>query len=290
MAVKIVTDSTAYLSPEIQQRLDLRVVSLHIVDAGVSTPEVDIDCHEFYDRLSDMKELPTSAQPSPEDLRELMLEIIEQGDDVLGIFISSKMSGTLQTATLVAEMIRSENPEARITLIDSESNSMQEGFAVIAAAEVAVAGGSLAECEAAAKATIARTRFLFAPESLEYLSRGGRIGKASALLGSLLNIVPVLTVDEGVTTTYTKVRTHARAMANMRDKMLADIDAAGGLKRICVHSIVDRDKAVEFVKNFIEPNVNCPIEIIELGPVIGTHVGPAVGVVYETINPMPSLK
>lgn len=290
MAVKVFTDSTTYLPSETKERLGIRTVSLHIIDDGISTPETSIDFHEFYERLRDMKELPTSAQPSPEVLKKLMLELTENGDQALGIFISSKMSGTFGTATMVAEMIHTENPEARIALIDSESNSMQEGFAVIAAAEAAAAGGSLEECITAARDTIARTRFLFAPQSLEYLARGGRIGKANALLGSLLKIVPVLTVDEGVTSTYTKVRTHARAMEAIRDKMLADIDAGGGLKNICVHSIVDLDEAVKFSKEYIAPYVNIPIDIIELGPVIGTHVGPAVGVVYETVNPMPSLK
>lgn len=289
MAVRVITDSTTYLPNEIKERLNIGVISLQIIDGGVSAAEVDIDFHAYYDRLRDTKILPTSAQPSPEEFKALMLERVEKGDDVVGVFISSEMSGTFETAEMLSEMIRDEHPGANLAMVDSRSNSMQEGFAVMSAAEAAAEGRSMSECVEAAKRTIARTRFLFAPQSLEYLRRGGRIGKASALLGSLLNIVPVLTVEDAVTTTYVKVRTHARAMEAMRDKMLADIEAAGGLRRICVHSIVNLDVAVDFAKRYIEPFVNLPVEIIELGPVIGTHVGSAVGVVYETLNPMPKL-
>lgn len=286
MGVSVVTDSTTCIPAELLKTYGIRVVSLSIHDGDTCSREIDMDSAAFYERLKDMRVLPTSSQPSPEELGRVFSEIIDGGDDVLAVFLSSEMSGTCETAKMVAEMIAKEKPHAKISIVDSETNSMQEGYAVLSAAECAAQGGTLDECERAARDTMARSRFLFAPQSLEYLMRGGRIGRASALFGSLLKLVPVLTVENAVTTTYAKVRTYPKAFAVMRDKLAEDIQKAGGLKNICIHMIVEREPAEKFKREYIEPFVGRDVEIIPLRPVIGTHVGAAVGVVYETVNPL----
>jgi len=284
MSVRIVTDSTNYLPTNDLTRLEIVRVPLYVHDGDRMRPETEIDLAAFYRRLEDTRTLPTSSQPSPEDLVEAFAPIVSDGA-VLGVFLSGRMSGTVQAAHLAADLVREDRPDARIELVDSESNCMQEGFAVLSAAEKARDGGTLEECAMAARETMRRTRFLFSPHTLEYLSRGGRISGASALLGGLLQIVPVLTVEAGETAVAAKVRTRARAHAEIAARMRADVERCG-LRRAVVHAIVDVAEAERFAREDIEPVTGRQVEVIPIGPVIGLHTGPAVGVVYETEEPL----
>jgi len=285
MGVRVVTDSVSYLPSETCDELGIDVVSLQIVDGGVSRREVEVDYDDFYRRLADTTVLPTSAQPSPEEMVAALRRGAEAGDEVLGIFMTAKMSGTVESARMAASMVAEEVPGARIEILDAESNSMQEGFAVEAAARVAADGGSMEDCLAAARDTIARTRFVFTPNSLEYLRRGGRIGNASALLGTMLQICPVLTVEDSVTTSVAKVRTHSKALRYIADWFARDVEEHG-FRRAIVHSIAMHEDAKLFAEGRIEPIAKASVPVIPIGPVIGTHVGPAVAVVYETEEPL----
>jgi len=283
--VRIVTDSTNYLPQADLERLGITVVSLFVNDGDAMRREVEIDLAAFYRRLADTRTIPTSSQPSPDDLVRAFTEATASGDDVLGLFMSGKMSGSSQVAQLAADLVRSSSPEARIAVVDTESNCMQEGFAVLSAAETAQNGGSLEECEQDARDTMARTRFLFTPHSLEYLRRGGRISGASALLGGVLQIMPILTVEDGATAVAAKVRTRKRALAEIAALMRADVERCG-LRRAAVHAIVDLEAAAEFGRDLIDPIAGAPVPVVPIGPVIGLHVGPAVGVAYETLQPL----
>jgi DegV family protein with EDD domain len=242
-----------------------------------------MDVAAFYRRIESMATLPTSSQPSIEAFLGAFRRILEHGNDVVGVFISTKMSGTFETARMAAEMIRGEFPDARIELVDSGSNSMEEGFGAIAAAKAAAAGEALERCVAAAAQSLRRTRYLFTPHSLEYLRRGGRIGGASALIGGLLQIRPILTVEGGQVETFARVRTQSRALAEITRKLADDI-AAYGLKQVIVHYIVDRELAESYAHEQIEPLAGAPVRVIPVSPVVGLHVGPAIGVVYETVR------
>ncbi len=285
MTVRIVTDSTNYLPAEELERLGITRVSLHVHDGDQMRPETEIDIPAFYRRLADTRTIPTSSQPSPDDLVTAFTEAASDGSEVLGCFMSSRMSGTVQSAELAATMVREAHPDARISVLDTESNCMQEGYAVLSAAEKAAAGGTLEECEAAARATMARSRFLFTPHTLEYLARGGRISGASALLGSLLQIAPILTVEDGETQVAAKVRTRKRVLAEAASRFADDIERCG-LERVLVHAIVDLEEGARFAADYIEPIVGDTVPVVPIGPVIGLHVGPAVGVVYETREPL----
>lgn len=285
MPVRIVADSTAYLPAEEIARYGIDVVSLFVVDDGVNRPEVDIDLGAFYERLKDLQTLPTSSQPSPEALAEAFRRATADGDAACGLFISTKMSGTVQAATIAAEMVRAENPDVKIEIVDTEANSMQEGSAVLAAARAAAEGADLDGCVAAARDTIARTRFLFTPLSLEYLRRGGRIGNASALLGSLLQIMPVLTIEEGIVTTAAKVRTRPKALDWIASKFAEEV-AANGLRHAYIHTIAEHEAAAEFARTAIAPVAGRDVPVIDIGPTVGLHVGPAIGVVYECERPL----
>ena len=281
MAVSVVTDSLASIPRDDAVAGGIEVVSLYIHDGESNAAELDLDVAAFYRRLEDMRVLPTSSQPSVESFATAFRDALTRSSEVLGIFCSSKMSGTLEAARIAADLVLAENPEARIELLDSGSNSMEEGFGVLAAASAAKVGETIERCTEFARETLGKTRYLFTPETLEYLRRGGRIGRASALVGAVLQIKPILTVEDGEVTTFSKVRTRGRALAEIARAFSDDV-AAFGLAQVIVHYIGDPAPAERFARDQIEPVAARRVRIIPVSPVIGLHVGPAVGIVYET--------
>ncbi len=282
MPVRVVTDSTAYLPRPVLDELGIDVVSLYVTFAeGDSVPEVDIAPAEFYARLAAGRSLPRSSQPSTAEFDRVFRAALDAGQDVVGVFLSAEMSGTFAGAGLARDAITAERPDAVIELVDSRSNCMQLGFSVLAAARAARDGASASEAAEAARAVIPRSRFLFAPATLEYLRRGGRIGNASALLGAILQVKPILTVADGVTTTVAKVRTTKRAVEEIVTLAEADI-ARHGLAEIAVHHIDAEETAREVAASFREA-LGREVPVVAIGAVIGTHVGPGtIGVVYVT--------
>ncbi|MCM1564639.1 MAG: DegV family protein [Dehalobacter sp.] len=280
MAVQVLTDSTSYISKEIKEELNIRMVSLSLSFGSDSIREADIDNDLFYKKMASYG-IPTSSQPSIGELYNEMLAVIEKGDSLCCIFLSSEMSGTFSTGQLVKEMVLEKHKNARIEIIDSRSNSMQLGLAVIMAAREAKADKTLEEVKEAALENIQRSRFLFIPENLKYLKKGGRIGGASALIGDLFGIVPILTVENGITTVVTKVRTKKKAVLSMINIMLDNISKYG-LGEIIIHHIDCLDEAKELAQ-LIYDKLKVNIDIIAIGPVIGLHVGPGtIGIVYYT--------
>lgn len=284
MAVKVLTDSTSYIEKNIESQLDIKVISLNVIFGNESFKERDIDNEVFY-KMMEEKGIPTSSQPSVQELYDEMEKMVQNGDSILCIFISSQMSGTYSTAHLVKEMILEVYENAKIEIVDSMSNCMQLGFSVIVAARAALEGKNLDQVKEIALENIKRSRFLFVPDTLKYLKKGGRIGSASALIGNMLKIVPILTVENGVTTILTKVRTKKKAVTTMTDKMFKDIEEYG-VGEIIVHHIQAYDEALELVK-ILEEKLKIKIEICSIGPVIGTHVGPGtIAIAYYTEKDM----
>jgi DegV family protein with EDD domain len=280
MAVKILTDSTSYLPEEICRELGIIKISLNVVFKDKSIKETEITNEEFYP-LMEKEGIPKSSQPSTGEMFEEMKKVVESGDSLVCVFISSKMSGTYQSALMVREMVLEEYKDAQIEIIDSGSNCMQLGFAAMVGAKAAKEGKSFKEVVDIIKGNIKRSRFLFIPDNLEYLKKGGRIGGATALIGNLLKIIPILTVEEGKTTILDKVRTKKKAIMTMIDKLIHD-SSIFGLKEVVVHHINCFNEAIELSK-FIEEKLNVRPQIVDIGPVIGLHVGPgAIGFVYYT--------
>lgn len=280
MTVQILTDSTSYLSEDIRMELKIRRISLNLSFGEDSMREIDIDNDTFY-KLMGEKGIPTSSQPSIGDLYNEMMSVVEMGDSLCCIFLSSDMSGTLSAGLLAKEMILEKYKNAKIELVDSKSNCMQLGFAVILAARAAKAGQTLEQVKEAALENIKRSRFLFLPQNLEYLKKGGRIGGASALIGNLFKIIPILTVEDGKTSVLMKVRTKEKAIQAMIDKMLQDIKQYG-LGEVVVQHINCLGEA-EKLANMLKDMLNVNIAIMDIGPVIGVHVGPgALAIVYYT--------
>ena len=285
--VKIVTDSVASIPAEVVRARDIEVVSLFVNRDGREYREADMDVDAFYEDIADMIDNPpTSSQPSQHAMETIFEKAAQAADEVLGVFISSKMSGAFEGAVRSARACKERYKQFRCTLIDSTSNCGDEMFAVLDACDARDAGGDLTRCAQAAIDSVVSSRFIFAPESLAFLKAGGRIGGASALLGGLLQISPVLTVADWETATLAKVRTWKKTLARMVDIFKEDIDACG-LARVVVHYIGSAAPAIKWAREAIEPVVGHAVEVLPVSPVIGVHVGPAVGIAYECERPVP---
>lgn len=288
MGIKIVTDSTSYIPENIAKELDIKVVSLNVIMGEKSYREVELANEDFYEQMEKLGEIPTSSQPSIEEVKSAFEEIVKNGDVVVGIFISSDMSGTYQTANMIKNMVLEEYKDGEIYILDSRSNCMQTGYVAIEAARAEKESLVIEEVIKRANNVIENSRFLFMPETLKYLKKGGRIGSAAALLGGILKIVPILTVEDGKTTVFNKVRTRKRAINTIVDSVISDIKKKGVLG-VTVHHI-NCEKEGMNLKNELqlklkEEGYEVPVLLESIGPIIGLHVGPgSIGVVYYTKN------
>ena len=280
MSVKIMTDSTSYIDEKLRKDLDIRILPLYVSFPDESIKETEIENEVFY-AMMEQKGIPLSSQPTIGELYEEMVDIVSKGDDLLCIFLSSDMSGTYNSACKVREKVLEEYKNAKIYILDSRSNSMQLGFAAIVAARAAINGKGIEEIVKIAEENIKKSRFLFIPDNLEYLKKGGRIGGGGALIGNILKIIPVLTVKDGKTNILKKVRTKVKAVKEMVEKVLED-DFEYCVKEIIVHHINCYDEAKELADKLKE-KLNLNVAIVDIGPVIGLHVGPgAIGIAYYT--------
>ena len=283
MSIKIVTDSTCYIPKSISESQDISIVSLSVSFPAKTYIEEETDYDNFYQTLSESTTLPASSQPSLHSLISCFENIVSAGNSVVAVFLSSLMSGTYSTALTAKDIVMKKYPQANIEIIDSKSNSMEMGLAVLAGAVTAKAEASVKDVIDSINYIIERSRFLFVPETLTYLKKGGRIGAASALLGNILNIKPILTVTDGITTVFDKVRTKKKAVEKIVDFFLEEIKEMG-LGQVVVHHINCEEegrKLAELIQSKIGKEKEVPV--YPIGPVIGLHVGPGtIGIVYYT--------
>jgi len=283
MGIRVFTDSTSYIDEETCRRLNIQVLQLSVHFPDESFKENEVEHSYFYSKIEKTGIIPTSSQPSQGEFLNAFRDCLAEGDDILGIFISSAMSGTCANARSALERVLQEFPEARIEIVDSYTNCMALGLQVIAAAEAAKAGGSMEDALQAAADTRSRVHFYFVPETLEYLKKGGRIGTASALLGSILQIRPILTVDmeKGMTHLVEKTRGNAAAIRRMLEMMEEDYRKKG-LKQLIVHHINAADKGSR-LRDTLAEKYQLPVGLCAIGPVIGLHTGlGTIGFVYCT--------
>lgn len=280
--IKIVTDSTSYIPKEALEKYDIHVVSMGVILNEKTYREIDLENKTFYEEMAKSPQLPSSSQPTPAELYETFEQLILQGHAIVGIFLSSDMSGTYASAYSTKMALLEKYPDAQIEIVDSRTNCMQLGFICLVAAQAASLGCTLEEVLAKAHYTIEHSRFIFAPATLNYLKKGGRIGSASALLGNLLQITPILTVRDGKTDVLTKVRTKKRAIDTLTQYLLADIQEHS-LGDVIVHHINCPEEGLALAKH-LEEVLQHPVKIQSIGPVIGLHVGPgSIGLAYYTL-------
>jgi fatty acid kinase fatty acid binding subunit len=273
--VRIVTDSTHYLPREIVERDDLHQVSLYVNwNGGTDRESALADFNGFYDHLRAAKDLPTTSQPSVGDFLDVYTPLLDAGDEIVSIHLSGGISGTFGAAGQARDALieRGVDP-GRLLVHDSETACGGLGLVAMAAASAARAGASPPEVVEAAKALRADLHTWFAVDTLEFLRRGGRIGAAQAYLGSALKIKPILTIGKEIEP-IERVRTAGRAVARLKDALREQYEA--GADRYAVQHIQDPERAAELVAAGREIYGREPLFVSEVGPVIGTHVGPGL--------------
>lgn len=281
MSIRIIADSTCYLPKEYIDKYNVSIVSLNVLLNGKSYRETDLENDWFYKEMSKSPSIPTSSQPSIDDFYKAIESQVKEGHDIVGIFLSSDMSGTFSTSNLVKEMILEKYPNANIIMLDSRSNCMQAGYAILEAAKAAADNKSLDEVVSIAKSVIENSKFIFVPDTLDYLKKGGRIGGAAALFGSLLQIKPILTVTDGKTTVLTKVRTKKKAIDKIIDTVIEQ-NLKSPIKGLIVHHINCESEGQELANKLQDKLEISNIKIQSIGPIIGLHVGPgSIGVAYH---------
>jgi len=270
--VAIVTDSTAYLPEELAKQYNISITPLSVIwGEEVQRDGVDILPHQFYERLSTSKVMPTTSQVTPVAMHDTFKGLLDQGYDVLGIFISSKISGTIQSAMQALEML--PDATSKIAIVDSLLTTMAMGMPVLTAARAAHAGESLVECQKVAENACRNSGVFFLVETLEFLRRGGRIGGAQALLGTVLNIKPILELREGHIEPADKVRTRQKAIQRVVELTSERIQGRTPVRLAVTHANAEAD--AEILLKVAQAELN-PIETFSspLSPVIGTHAGP----------------
>jgi DegV family protein with EDD domain len=279
--VAIVTDSTAYIPDEMRKQLNITVVPLLLIWGDEAFKDgVEMMPEEFYKRMENSKEIPSTSQATIPSLKKAFEELLEQGYDVLGIFLSSKFSGTVQSAFQAREMI--SKGQDRIVIVDSLFTTMALGWPVITAARAAKAGMNLVECQQLAEKARDQTGVMFVVETLEYLRRGGRIGGAQAMLGTILNVKPLLEMQDGKIEAVEKIRTKRKALNRMLDLLEGKIAGHTPIRLAIVHANAEAE-ALAFLET-ARQRFN-PVESLlsPLSPVIGTHAGPGtVALAYMT--------
>jgi len=271
--VRIVVDSTSDLPKDVRERLGIEMVPLK-VHFGNETylDSVTLASGEFFDKLANAKVLPTTSQPSPVDFVDVYKKLLEEpGTAIISIHLSSAFSGTYQSAVLAKSLL---GGDPNLHIVDSKSASLGFGLLAVAAAEAAANGESVEQILARIQRLKERTQLYFLVDTLEYLHRNGRIGKASAVFGSLLNIKPILSIDpaEGVIFPVDKVRGSRKAMGRIVE-LLQEKFAGVPMNVTFVHAN-SLSGAEEFAGILKEQFQVESVSYYELGPVIGTHVGP----------------
>jgi DegV family protein with EDD domain len=276
VAVAVCSDTTNYLPRQLVERNSIHEVSLYVSLDGHQQREADIleDTDAFYDALRATQTAATTSQPAVGDFLEVWRPLLETGDDIVSIHISSGISGTYDSANGARELLVGEGTnESRIVVIDSRRACGGLGIMMLAAAAAARDGGDIDAVTDRVLAAREGLRMWFAVDTLEYLRRGGRIGGAQAWLGSALKIKPILTLD-GEITPIERVRTAQRAFTRMTE--FIDELRKDGRDAWVVQHIQAPDEARRLVEYGREKFGTEPAFVSEVGPVIGAHVGPGL--------------
>jgi DegV family protein with EDD domain len=271
--IKIVTDSTAYLSEGFVRRHDIRVVPLYVHFGEESFKEgVDLSHEDFYARLKDAPQLPTTSQPSAGEFREVFQEFAGDGHQILTLTISSKLSGTWNSAMSAKEML----PDAQIRVVDSLSAAAGLQLMVEAACETITAGASLDETVDEMEEIRQKMNLFFMVDTLEYLAKGGRIGNAKAFLGTVLKVKPILFLRDGAIEPLEQVRSKRKAMGRMLELVDDCLGTNGGQAHIALLHALVPEEAQAFGSEISHRFGCAEPSVAQLGPVIGTHTGPGV--------------
>ena len=274
--IAILTDSSAYIPEETARGLNIHTIPLWLIwDNEHIRDGVDITPKQFYTRLKTAKNIPTSSQPTANEFKEYFEKLAVENDAIVAVLVSSKISGTIASA-LAAQ---AELPDLNIRVVDTFGTAMALGFCVLAAARAAQEDKSIDAVVAAAEDMRERVHFLFAVDTLEYLHKGGRIGGAKALFGTVLSIKPLLHFENGQIEPLMSVRTKKKAIATMLD--VAEARLGGG--KMVEAAVLDIDTPAEgdAVAESIRQRFGVEPIRATVSPVVGTHAGiGSVGLIF----------
>lgn len=278
MGIAVVTDSTSDIEPQRALALGVDVVPLFVVWGDKSYRDyVDLSRSEFYQKLASEPVLPTTSQPTAQMFEDAFRQNVEAGDDILCIVISSKLSGTINAARTAAQQF----PDAKIKIVDSESVAGGLGMQVMRARELAKSGATVEEILSALDHEKRSQRLYACIPDLSHVVRTGRIGKAKAVIGTLMKIVPVISLRDGEVVAEAQVRTMSRAQETMIELALKNINDIANARFLVMHTNAPQLAAdiLERLRARLGGVTPKMLDILEAGPVIATHGGPgAVGV------------
>lgn len=272
MRIAIVTDSTSDLSAAEEERYGVAIVPLYVL-FGEETfrDRLDITPGQFYEKLSHSSVLPTTSQPSQGDFEKSFGTLLQSHDAVIGLFISGDLSGTVRAAEAAAAGF----PEGAVTVVDTRLTSGALALVVLEAVRMARSGAGVGEIVRRVESMKDNVRAYFVLDSLEHLRRGGRIGGAAALVGSILQIKPVLVLRDGRIDVFEKVRTSRRAIERILDEFEREARDRSSVNAVVVHGAAAlRAEELRMMARDRVPHAR--IQVQQLGPIVGVHAGPGV--------------
>lgn len=271
--VAVVTDSTACIPDELLNGYPIYSIPLQVIwGENTYRDGVDISPLEFYSRLQTAKELPTTSQPSPAAFQQLYEHLLDQGYDIVSIHVSSKLSGTLDSAIQAVQTMKSD----RIALVDSLTAGMALGFQALEVARAAHNGASFSECHQLAEKAVNQTGVLFTVRTLEFLHKGGRIGGASAFVGTALGLKPILEVRAGRIEAAAKIRTMNKAVDRMVELVVEQVGSRRPIRISSLHANapLEAEQILQKICDRFHPRDIAEAFSAPVSPVIGTHTGP----------------
>jgi DegV family protein with EDD domain len=273
MSIRVVTDSSADLPPDLVEKWGIVVVPCYVmVDDVTYRDGVDISAEEFYGRLVSSPRTPTTAQPSPADFQSVYRDLLDQGHEIVSIHVSGKLSGTVNSAEQARAALGDSAP---VEVVDSRMASLGMGLVVLAAARQARDAASHRELAQEVRQSLPRTQCLFVLDTLEYLQKGGRIGKAQAFMGTMLSVKPILKLLEGEAHPVERPRNLERGIRRIAElaREYAPVQQLG-----VIYS-TDPDRAAQLKQSLADLLPQEEIVISRFGPTLGTYVGPkALGI------------
>ena len=281
---KIVSDSSCDLPKEFLEKHDIKDVRFYVTFDGTNflKESVDITIDEYFHRLSTEENFPKTSQPSPQDYIDVFTPILDEGLDILCFCLSSHLSGSYQSAVNAAAILKDDYPNLNIRIIDSEQAFISTSLMILRAIEHQNAGKELDLVADYIERLKKETRIIIALETLENLKRGGRIGTATAMVGSLLNLKPILTLNSGIIGPLTKVRGRKKSLSTLVEIMEKDTNLDLEKYDFMVgHAMCEEDG--KSLKNSVETALGTKLTtpLLNTGPTIGTHIGiGAVAIAY----------
>ena len=277
--IAVVTDSTTYMPPELVKKHNISVAPQVLIWGDQTYKDgVDMQSGEFFTRLKTTKVMPTTSQVAVISFQEIFQNLVDQGYEVLALLVSSKLSGTIQSAVQAKDLMGSARD--KIHIVDSQSVAMALGFQALAVARAIEAGASLQEAIALAEKSHEYTGVFFAVDTLEFLHRGGRIGGAQRFLGTMLNMKPILAIQDGRVEGIERIRTKNKAHDRILELTIEKVNHRTPVRLATLHANAAEDARALLTR--AEQALH-PIESIftEVSPTVGTHAGPGtVGLAF----------